>query len=272
MAGGNQRRRTLVGMLIIATLVGGSVASDVYGRGVAVGTLALQTDIQIAYPERFCPSGTPTSYQCFDRTGTALVPGLGRVKESYKYVLENAPAGCVVPSGADPVRLIPTTVRLLVAGKGEIDLSTSGTGCLARFNRPFTPTEQFTITAGSDAYVGTSGNGTVKTTSYGPSRGFTGHDTWTGTLNVPGYEFDVTAPTINGAKDERVRVARRARYAPVTYTVTAQDDVDDAVPVTCMPRSGALFHLGRTRVSCSVADTSGNTNKTSFTVTVRRSR
>jgi HYR domain len=271
MAGRNKRERTLLPVLIIATLAGGSLASAAHGHGVAVGTLALQTDVQIRYPETPCPAGLPIAFQCFARAGTAVVPGLGTVQESYNYVLENAPPGCVAARGADCVRLVPTTVRLTVAGKGEFDLSTSGTDCLSR-SGSLTATESFTITSGSGAYAGASGGGTVKTTSYGPVSNFSGLDTWTGTLFVAGYEFDLAAPNIKGANDKRVLVARRARHARVTYTVTAQDDVDGVVPVTCLPRSGALFDLGRTRVACSATDTSGNASKATFTVTVSRSR
>jgi hypothetical protein len=271
MAGRNTRRRPFVGMFIVATLAVGSLASDAYGHGVAVGTLALQTVVQIRYPETRCPAGTPSNFQCFARTGTAVVPGLGTVKESYDYVLENAPAGCVADPGADSVRLIPTTVRLTVAGKGEIDLSTGGTDCLSRFNQ-LTATEQFTITGGSGPYAGAAGAGTVTTASFGPFFNFTGEDFWTGTLIVPGYEFDLTAPTIEGANNKTVRVAHRARHTRVTYAVTAQDDVDGVVPVTCSPKSGALFDLGRTAVTCSARDTSGNTSKATFTVTVKSRR
>jgi hypothetical protein len=199
------------------------------------------------------------------------VPGLGTVKESYDYVLENAPAGCVAEPGADSVRLIPTTVRLIVAGKGEIDLSTGGTDCLSRF-ASLVADEQFTITGGSGPYAGAAGGGTVTTNSFGPSSNFSGHDFWTGTLIVPGYEFDLTAPTINAAHNKTVHIARRASHARVTYTVTAHDDVDGPVPVTCSPRSGAVFHLGRTPVNCSATDTSGNTSKATFTITVRRTQ
>jgi hypothetical protein len=105
--------------------------------------------------------------------------------------------------------------------------------------------------------------------SYGPPS-FTGVDSWTGTLVVPGRQFDVAAPTINGATDKRVRIARRGKQVRVIYTVTAQDEVDGVVPVTCSPRSGRLFAVGRTRVTCSATDTSGNTSTATFIVRVTR--
>jgi HYR domain len=89
---------------------------------------------------------------------------------------------------------------------------------------------------------------------------------------VPGVRFDLTAPTISGAVEKRVRIARRAKPARVTYTVIAQDDVDGVVTATCSPPSGSRFTVGRTQVSCSAQDASGNTSTATFTVTVKRRR
>jgi hypothetical protein len=246
----------------------GALATAAHGDGVASDTLPLRAEVPIRYPETPCPAGTPSPFQCFARTGKAIVPGLGAVEESYAYLLENAPAGCTAAPGADSVRLAPTTARLAVPGKGEIDVSTSGTGCLNRFGT-LTAGEPFTITGGSGVYAGASGGGTVTTASYGPPS-FNGQDTWTGTLVVPGLQFDLTAPTISGARDKTVRVARRAKRVRVVYTVTAQDDVDGALPVTCQPASGSWFTVGRTRVRCSATDTSGNERTAAFAITVKR--
>jgi hypothetical protein len=99
-----------------------------------------------------------------------------------------------------------------------------------------------------------------------------GTDTWAGTLVVPGLEFDLTAPTIRGAVSKTVRAPRGARRVRVRYAVSAEDAVDGGVPVTCTPKSGARFPIGRTRVQCSATDSSGNTSTTSFVVTVRAPR
>lgn len=264
--------RTVVAMLIIVTLGGASLASEASGHGVAVGSLALQIDIDLSNPETPCPTGTPTTFQCFARTGSAVVPGLGAMQESHNYVLENGPAGCVPSPGADAVRLIPSTVVLTIAGKGAVDISTSGTGCLSR-DGTLIAKETFTITSGSGAYAGASGGGTVETHFNAPGTNtFRGADIWAGTLIVPGYPFDLTPPTIKGAKNRTVRVPHRAKRARIKYSVTAEDDVDSNVPVACRPRSGSRFRVGRTRVTCSATDTSANTSKATFTVTVRRRR
>jgi hypothetical protein len=249
--------------------VGGASAEAARADAVA-GTLALKAEVSVAYPFADCPSGMSRLFECFVRSGKAIVPGLGPVDESYAYVLENAPPGCTASPGSDAVRLVATTARITVAGKGEIYLSTGGTGCLSRAGT-LRSSEPFTITGGSGLYAGASGGGTLASVSYGPPA-FTGVDTWTGELFVPGLQFDVTAPIISGAVDTSVRIARRAKRARVTYAVTAQDDVGGVVSVTCTPRSGSLFVLGRTRVTCSATDASGNTGTATFSVKVTRRR
>ena len=115
-----------------------------------------------------------------------------------------------------------------------------------------------------------SGGGTVEIHSSGATGG--GTDIWTGTLIVPGYSFDLTPPTIMGVKNRTVRVPRRAKRARVKYSVTAVDDVDSDVPVSCRPRSGSRFRVGHTRVTCSATDTSANIRTATFTVTVKPRR
>jgi hypothetical protein len=83
-------------------------------------------------------------------------------------------------------------------------------------------------------------------------------------------EFDLTPPTISGAVDKVVRVAKKKRNAIVRYRVSASDEVDGAVPVACNPTSGSKFKLGRTVVRCSATDASANTQDAQFTVRVRR--
>jgi hypothetical protein len=56
--------------------------------------------------------------------------------------------------------------------------------------------------------------------------------------------------------------------APVAYAATATDLVDGAVTPTCAPPPGAVFPLGATSVTCTAADTRGNTVTATFTATV----
>jgi hypothetical protein len=232
------------------------------------GTLTFKADLAVRYPRTACPVGTPSSVECFARTGSGTVRGLGNVSESYPYFVDNSSAGCA----ADQVRVLPATVRFSVAGKGEIELHLDGSGCLDRVPpNPVRGEETFTVTGGSGRYAGASGKGTITHSSNGPPT-LRGRDTWTGTLTVPGLDFDVTPPTLIGAANKTVRAKRDAKSARVTFRVTGQDDVDGAARVTCRPASGSRFPVGRTTVRCSVTDTSGNAATAAFRVTVRRGR
>ncbi len=99
-----------------------------------------------------------------------------------------------------------------------------------------------------------------------------GTDTWTGTLVVPSLEFDLTPPTITGAVDKIVRAPRGIKRMRVTYKLDAADAVDGSVPVSCKPKSGSRFKIGRTLVRCSATDRSANTRTASFMVIVKARR
>jgi hypothetical protein len=230
------------------------------------GTFTIATELYVRYPRTACPPGTPSSIECFARRGYATIRGLGDVTESYPYVVDGSPAGCA----ADEVRVLPATVRLIVAGKGEIELRVAGSGCLARVPpNPVRGEETFTVTGGSGRYAGAAGTGTLVHASNGPPD-WSGRDTWTGPLIVPGLDFDLTAPVVTGARNRTVRAPRGKKRARVKYTVSAHDQVDGAIRAACHPRSGSWFRVGRTRVRCSAADTSGNEIAATFNVTVRR--
>ena len=87
---------------------------------------------------------------------------------------------------------------------------------------------------------------------------------------VLGVRYLEVHVTIDGARARTVRVPRSGKRVRVRYVVRANDTVDGALPVTCDPRSGSLFMLGRTTVACEAVDSSGNTGRARFTVTVRR--
>ncbi len=163
---------------------------------------------------------------------------------------------------------LATTGRLVVAGKGEIQLALAdGARCIdiePLRNEP----QDFTITGGTGIYAGASGNGTVER-SIG---GGVGRERWTGTLVVAGREFDVTRPTLSGATSKIVRAPKGAKRVRVTYKVTAADEIDGELPVACQPRSGSRFAVGRTVVTCSATDTSANTRTATFRITVKAAR
>ncbi|TML03354.1 MAG: HYR domain-containing protein [Actinobacteria bacterium] len=87
---------------------------------------------------------------------------------------------------------------------------------------------------------------------------------------VPGLDFDLTPPVLTAPGRKTVLAPRRLKRVRVTYVVTAQDDADGALPVTCRPSSGSWFSIGRTRVRCSATDTSGNESAIIFVVAVKR--
>ena len=57
--------------------------------------------------------------------------------------------------------------------------------------------------------------------------------------------------------------------AVVSYAVSAEDDIDGIVPVTCAPPSGSTFPIGDTTVTCTATDAAGNSASASFTVQVK---
>jgi hypothetical protein len=70
--------------------------------------------------------------------------------------------------------------------------------------------------------------------------------------------------------DSRSNAPEGVRSVRVAYTVAARDAVDGPRPATCTPRSGSLFKVGQTKVTCTATDRSGNTAKKTFTITVKR--
>lgn len=57
--------------------------------------------------------------------------------------------------------------------------------------------------------------------------------------------------------------------AAVDFVASAMDGIDGPVGVTCSRAPGSTFPLGTTRVDCSTSDSSGNTARGGFDVTVR---
>lgn len=253
---------------VVLTIGGGHAGASTSEAKLASGTLNLRAELRLVSQLGACPPGISAS-ACAARTGAGVVPGLGSVTESYTFLADVGPPSCAVDFGK--TRAYPVT--LVVAGKGEIQLALAeGAECVG-VELVRTQTQAFTITGGTGIYQGASGSGTVERSLGGETAaGRVGRETWTGTLAVPGLEFDITPPSLSGAVAKTVRAPRGAKRARVTYTVTARDDTGDAVPVSCRPRSGSRFRIGRTVVTCSATDTSGNTRTARFTITVKPRR
>jgi hypothetical protein len=249
------------GMLTTARAGGFTASQTRADSQVAANTLDLQATLSTASLGIECAAGLPPGAECRARTGRAVIPGLGNVSQTYTWFFTVGPPNC--PS--DLGKPLSTTVRLIVAGKGEIHFALAdGARCVDREpirNEP----QEFTITGGTGPYQGASGKGKLER-----NLNFDRGTEWlTGTLVVPGLEFDVIPPTLTGAASKTVRAPNGAKRVRVTYNVAATDAVDGGVPVTCLPRSGSRFSLGRTAVTCKATDKSGNTGRVSFAVTVR---
>jgi hypothetical protein len=79
-------------------------------------------------------------------------------------------------------------------------------------------------------------------------------------------------PRLNGATAKTVRAAKGAKSARVTFEVTATAGDGGDLPVSCLPKSGSRFPLGKTIVQCGATDAGGSTATAEFPVTVRPPR
>ena len=170
-------------------------------------------------------------------------------------------------------------------GTGEIAFALSeGARCVG-YGSAWEEQQEFTVTGGTGPFAGASGSGTLLRywgdPVWGDGEFWTGTLTTPGTLTAPGTPTapgTSTAPEIHqvpvltGAVAKTVRPAKGAKSARVTFEVTATDDGGGDVPVSCWPRSGSRFPLGKTIVLCAATDASGNTATATFTVTVKRRR
>jgi hypothetical protein len=252
-------------VLVFAALATSSGApAGLGGLASRTETLQLHAELRLVSLIGACPAGV-TVPVCAARTGEGLVQGLGKVAEAYTFLAEVDSPPCGVGFG----RALSYRVRFIVANKGAIDFSLASAECVTA-EAVRTQTQAFTIVGGTGIYAGASGSGTVSRLLGGETpRGRVGSETWTGALVVPGLEFDVTPPVVLGAIARTIAVRRGAKSVRVTYKVTATDAVDGPVPPSCRPLSGTRFKVGRTRVTCTATDTSGNTATRAFTVIVK---
>jgi hypothetical protein len=254
----------LMSLAVVAAAAAAPAASEPRS---ATGSLELRTTFELISDLVACPAGMPVgTTECRRRASTRVARGLGRVSLSYAWPLAVGPPACP----ADLAKPLAATGRLTVAGKGEIDFALAeGARCVLYNALPQNEPQELTITGGTGLFAPASGGGTVGGRAIG---GGVGIETWTVTLVVPGVEFDLRPPRLSGARAKTVSVPKKAKNARVTFKITATDAVDGAVPVSCRPRSGSRFKIGRTTVRCEATDSSGNTAKATFKVTVKRRR
>jgi hypothetical protein len=257
------RAALVLGLMLAVATAAAPAASE---PQVAAGNLGFQVKLRQSGPFTLpCSLMPPDATACIRFTGSGLVRGLGSVSVTYDWLLGVGPPACT----AGFVKPLTTTGRLSVARLGTIVFTfAEGERCVpdAGAGALYEP-QEFTITGGTGRFAAASGEGT-RERRFVPAAPAT--ETWTGTLEVQGLAFDVTAPELHAAGSKTVRAQKGAKSARVTFKVTATDGVDGAVPVSCQPRSGSRFEIGRTTVRCEATDSSGNAARAAFTVTVKR--
>lgn len=220
-------------------------------------------------PTATCVSADPVPGSgvagCTPQTPTSITVA-GQV-----YSLANAKATDV----AGNTSTVASQTAVIVSGTRNLDGS-------------FSAANSVTVVAGGELF-----NGSAFTVNGAPTAGTIDAAAKTNTLSlsVPNtYTIGVTVPGSGGTANVTVTFtvtvndsvppvlslsapgpveASSPAGAVVTFSATAVDNIDGAVPVTCTPASGSTFALGITTVTCSAHDTAGNTSTASFTVTVR---
>jgi hypothetical protein len=259
------RRRTVTAGLVLAALL--ALASVASAR--AAQSFTARAHFGGDWTEDPCTEPLPqgSDHQiCFDHTAAPLVSGLGPVSLSFT---------AWQTYFGDCVHLAVAGGSIATADKGTLRFAGTKAGCAGTLHDGILKGDvPVTVTGGDGDFAGASGQGTVTLLSAGVGSGFSGPAAGdlSLALDLPNGSFDVTPPTITGAVPKRVRAPKKAKRVRVTYKVTAHDAVDGSLPVTCTPRSGSRFRIGRTRVTCSATDASANTATAHFTVTVKRAK
>ena len=218
-------RRRLVALALVggsALVAGVSSAPSPAQPSAAAARLELRGELRLVSRLVECPGPGESAGTCASRTGQGVVSGLGRVAEAYTWRIDIGPPSCA----DDFAKTLAYGVVLVVAGKGEIQLALSEGAECVDLEGVRTQAQVFTIIGGTGVYAGASGAGTVSRSLGQTASGAVGVETWIGTLDVPGLEFDVTPPTISGNSPRTIVAPKKARRVRVLYRVDARDDVD----------------------------------------------
>lgn len=78
---------------------------------------------------------------------------------------------------------------------------------------------------------------------------------------------DATPPRLSVPADVHYR-AKPGSIVTMTYQISPSDSVDQDPHLSCLPRSGSRFPVGRTTVNCTAKDFAGNTTRNSFDIFV----
>jgi hypothetical protein len=254
-----------VGMFVIAQSAPAKVSLQTTASkatGADASALSFEAGVRSSYRDWQCPAGTAANALCLQLTGKAIVPGLALVSFSYDEVIDRSD-----PAQKCAVWTISNGAWSTL--KGTVAFAGASQGCPS-LGEGAGATVQFQFSGGVGAFSGASGNGTA-VSSNADLANSTINVQWTGTLDVPGYDFDTTPPTLSSIATKKITI-RRGLGAHVRYSATATDAIDGNVPVTCLPPSGSFFSIGKTTVTCSASDMSGNSARATFPVVVKRRR
>lgn len=188
-----------------------------------------------------------------DRFVVRLVDADGNIIASNGYIY---PVGTVFTSGS-----------AIQVGNRDASADT----LVAPTSRPFHMEIFESITSATGARYAASGSALYTSPSFDPydPSGATGFNasvcaSLPGGASIP----DTTPPVITVPANMLVNTDAGEATATVTYSVSAIDDVDGAIPATATPASGSAFSVGTTTVNVSATDAAGNLGTNSFTVTV----
>ena len=239
-----------------AVAVGTAPGAQARRASLDSSSLAIDSTLRMGFDLEGCPPGAPPGFCYRSKPARSLIRGLGETVWNVELDIDRS----------DPAEQCSSWTLLSgsvsAAGKGAVTLTGASEGCQP-FNRA--GKVSITVTSGDGRFAGASGSGLLDFVEQAP---YTAAVRLTGTLTVPGLEFDLRAPTISGVKN--MTLATRRRAVRVRYAITGRDEVDGSIPVTCTPRSGSRFKIGRTKVSCTAQDSSANMSAARFTVAVKR--
>jgi hypothetical protein len=248
------RARLLTGLVVVA------VGVAAFSATARADTLRLDSLFQAPFGQADCPPGAPATTFCYPASASPVLRGLG--KTSMGWTIEED----LTDLDRNCVHAAIARLSITVAGKGEFTLSARSEGCQPY---PDPQTLPYTVLGGSGAYAGATGSGSIVFLSHTePSLRRELKIRLSGSIDVPGLTVDTTAPLFVPIKS-RVVTASSVRGTRVRFSARATDAVDGLVSVLCKPGSGSLFRIGRTRVTCSATDGSGNTATTGVTITVK---
>jgi hypothetical protein len=167
-------------------------------------------------------------------------------------------------TGSFKVNVLDTTPPVLTMPSNQSVEAIGPTGAPVQFNASATDGVDGAITPVCDPRPGaTFGLGTTTVTCR--ARDEAGNTT---TESFRVTVVDSTAPVLSMPSNQTAEATSKSGV-PVTFAASASDKVDGKVDPVCSTRSGAVFGLGTTTVTCRVTDKAGNTSSGSFSVIVR---